>query len=145
MRMLFICTGNTCRSPMAQALAQIAAQEAGRDDVEVFSAGLAAMGGDKASANAAAVIKEYGGDITGRPARRLTEDAVHRADLVLTMTAAQRDAMGYDYPEYVDKIFSLGEYAGTDEDVWDPFGCGMEIYRRCAEQIKKLVQLIIEK
>ena len=118
MSVLFVCTGNTCRSPFAEAVAR----REGHVDVE--SAGLGAYAGDHPPEDAIDVARELGYDLSPHRARHLTEEMVERADLVVGMTAAHVAALG-------GGARLLGE-----ADLDDPLGCGREAYRRVYAQIE---------
>jgi len=137
---LFVCTGKTCRSQMAEALfRQLVAERLGcaRGEVEgrgvvIASAGLAAWGGGPASPAAQQVAEEHGGDLAGHESQPVTESLVRQADLILTMTAAHRDALVGQFPEAAGRTAML---APDRRDVLDPIGGTLETYRRCAAQI----------
>ncbi len=88
-RLLFLCTGNTCRSPMAEVIARRRASELGYDQLEVRSAGVAASDGASASVGAVRVAAEHGLDLTDHSSTLLTEEEATHADLILTMSASQ--------------------------------------------------------
>lgn len=146
-RILFVCTGNTCRSSMAEALARkiLEDKENKERDIEVASAGIAAFPGMPAADQAVEVLSEYGIDLKGHCAALLTPEAVQEADLVLTMTGSQRDRVRAMVPGSENKVFTLGEYAGEEEDIQDPVGQPVEVYRECARKLKNLLDRILSK
>lgn len=136
MKLLFVCTGNTCRSPMAQGLAKHCFQ----DKIDVISAGISAQAGDEASRHTVKVLQEKGIDISGHRAVRLTREMVAAADLVLTMTKAQQSYLSALYPEFSGKIRCLGDWHSPEKEIPDPWGGPVEQYRRCAREIEKMLQ-----
>jgi len=142
---LFVCTGNTCRSPMAEAMCrQLLAERLGcsMDDLERFgvmisSAGLEAYCGDSASAEAVQIMQERGLDIRGHVSRPLTERFVREADWVFVMTKALRDAIVAQWPDTADRVFLLHP---EGKDIRDPFGGTMEVYRQSAVMIEEAIQ-----
>lgn len=129
---LFVCTGNTCRSPMAEGIFN----SMGKNAVAA-SAGLYVMPGSGAEPNAIAAALEMGVDIKNHIAMQLTADAFENADLVLTMTNSHKSSM----PESA-KVYTISEFAGELGEVSDPYGGDIEIYRKCAEQLTKLIEKI---
>lgn len=137
---LFVCTGNTCRSPMAEGMfRQRVARRLGcrPDEVEdrgviVSSAGIAAMMGGRASREAVEVMHELGIDISAHESQPLTEQLVRHADVILTMTRSHRQAIIAEWPDAAERTKLLC-HDGTD--VADPVGGPADLYRRCAQQI----------
>lgn len=139
---LFVCTGNTCRSAMAGALARRALDELYPDrvDVDIKSAGIAALPGTGASSHAVAVLGEMGIDLAGHRSSQIEPEDVEKAALVLTMTAAHRDMLCRVAPEAAGKIHTLAEYAGAGGDIPDPYGLDEQHYRFTATRLDHLVR-----
>ncbi|TLS50507.1 low molecular weight protein arginine phosphatase [Paenibacillus antri] len=114
-RILLVCTGNTCRSPMAEALFRKRAAARGVP-VEVKSAGVAAVPGQPMSGHAADVLRERGVDPSGFRSSEATPELVRWADLILTMTSHHKRHLLELYPDAVEKTFALKEYAGGDPE-----------------------------
>lgn len=145
MNILFVCTGNTCRSPMAQALLKDMAEKKDLDLV-VKSAGVFAFDGQRVSKEALQVLKEEGIDISNHRANMIHRDLLEESDLILTMAKSHKETLLSKYSFLKGKVFTLKEYAyGVEEDVLDPFGQGIDIYRHTKEEIKRALEEIIEK
>lgn len=140
MKILFVCTGNTCRSPMAQALLEKIAKDKGLN-IEVKSAGIFALDGQKASANAIEVMKQEGIDLENHRARIIHRDLLEEADLILTMSKSHKEALLSKFDFVKGKVYTLKEYAyGKEEDIEDPFGGDIRDYRRAKEEIKEALK-----
>jgi protein-tyrosine phosphatase len=146
---LFVCTGNTCRSPMAELLCrQVLAQRLGCElgqledrGVLVMSAGVAAMLGGRAAREAIEVLAKMGLDLSEHETQPLTEPLVRHADLIYTMTRTHREAIVAQWPSGAERTFLLC----TDEsDICDPIGGPAERYQRCAAQIRAELELRLE-
>lgn len=141
MNILFICTGNTCRSPMAAAVMNKIASENDMD-VKADSAGLFAAEGESASDEAVEALKKYAIDLSSHLSKPVTEELINKSDIILTMTSAHKTVLQSVAP---DKVFTIAEYAGEDEDIPDPFGGDLEEYEETAEEIYDLLTDIAEK
>ncbi len=145
MNILFVCTGNTCRSPMAQGLLEDMAKKKGLNLV-VKSAGIFALDGQRVSEEAVEALKEEGIDISNHKANMIHRDLVSEANIILTMSKSHKEALLSKYDFLKGKVFTLKEYAyGVEEDVLDPFGQDIDVYRKTKEDIKKALEEIIEK
>ncbi|HSU55079.1 MAG TPA: ribose 5-phosphate isomerase B, partial [Candidatus Dormibacteraeota bacterium] len=136
---LFICTGNVCRSPMAEGIFRRATQ--GKGNYRVMSAGLGAMEGQPPSPYAVQACKELGIDISGQRSRMLTPDLVRNADFIFGMTHSHIDTVMLLYPQAAEKTFLLREFDDTldifEKDISDPIGGSYDIYLDCRDQIEQ--------
>lgn len=141
MNILFVCTGNTCRSAMAAAMMDKIAVE---NDLDIFieSAGIFASEGETASSEAIEVMKKYNIDLSGHRTQPLTNDLIKQCDLILTMTEGHKELL---LGMAKGKVFTLKEYAGESGDISDPFGGDIEEYEETAQEIYDALVDVAEK
>jgi len=136
---LFVCTGNTCRSPLAESLAKKMLADrlgCGEDDLPrrglwMLSAGVATQGGDPASEDSVTVAMEFGATLEGHESRAINPQLLGAADDVITMTRAHAQALAARYPG----VGPAPRLLCGDTDLDDPIGAGLGVYRACARTI----------
>ena len=127
MKILFVCSGNTCRSPMAEGIFREMLNDKGIKNVTVSSAGLSAMTGDSVSENAVKAAKRYGADISSHRSRSMSAYLIMDTDLFVCMTDRHRAALASAIGS--QRVITL------DREISDPFGGDVKAYEKCAAQI----------
>lgn len=152
MNILFVCTGNTCRSPMAEGMFKSLLKENNIDNIIAGSAGISAFEGDSANEKAIYTLKNKGIDISEHKSMQLTKEIIKNSDLILTMTMGHKKMIANALPEYSSKVFTIKEYVyiksnedltGKNLDIADPYGLDYYIYEKCAEEIEENLKKII--
>src|ERR1041384_4652210 len=143
---LFVCTGNICRSPMAEGLFRYVVR--GRNDYRVLSAGVGAVDGQPASEYAIRALRQIGIDISTHRSRHLTADVVAQADYIFGMTHSHVDAIILLYPQAAEKTFLLREFDETldayENDISDPIGGSYDVYCNCRDQIEQGIAAMLK-
>lgn len=146
-KIMFICTGNICRSAMADGLMKKLVKDSNKD-IESYSCGIFADDGDMPTFNAVEAIKEYGVDLKSHKATNIRSSKIEEMDIILCATVSHKNNVIAIYPNLKDKVFTMKEYADFDKndlDIPDPWGYDVETYRFCASTISKCLNKIINK
>lgn len=138
-KIVFVCTGNTCRSPMAEIIMKNKMKDAGITDFRVTSAGVSAIRGGKMSMNSFRALKKMGYKPYGFKSKPLTDKLVRSADLVICMTSSHKMFMkGYDNVYTMNELAMLG-------DIPDPYGGNLETYEKVAYIISASCEIILSR
>lgn len=147
MKIMFICTGNICRSAMAHKMLEKKAKEENKD-IEVYSCGVFAENGDVPTYEGIDVMKEYGIDLSNHRATNIRNSNIKDMDVILCATNSHKNNVISMYPELKEKVYTMKEYAGYDKkdiDIKDPWGYGIATYRMCAAEIEDCINKYVEK
>ena len=148
MKIMFICTGNICRSAMAHKLLEKKLEEKQINDIQVYSSGIYAENGDTSTYNAIEIMKEYGVDLKSHIATNIRNSEIDKMDLILCATLSHKREVLYLYPELQGKVYTMKEYVGDDKetkDISDPWGYDLTTYQRCALEINEILDKLMEK
>ena len=145
-RILFVCTVNICRSPMAEALTRAKIQESLSSDLEISSAGTYAWRDQPASSLAIEVLEEAGIDLSAHRSRELSGELIESADLIVAMTGEHKEEVIRISPDSESRVIILGELDDRrgNPDIMDPLGGGRETYARTRDEINALIAPLIE-
>lgn len=152
---LFICTGNTCRSSMAEALfnTAVANDSTLTDQYRSISAGINTVDGQCASPFAVeSLMYKWSISLHSHRSKYIDTDDILNSYLILTMTCGHRNAIIELFPQAADRVFTLKEYIADQPssnnmclDIIDPFGMPLDVYQTCAEEIKSCVDMLVER
>lgn len=147
MKIMFICTGNICRSAMAHKMLEKKAKEENKD-IKVYSCGVFAENGDVPTYEGIDVMREYGIDLSNHRATNIRNSNIKDMDVILCATSSHKNNVISMYPELKEKVYTMKEYAGYDKndiDIKDPWGYGIETYRMCAAEIENCINKYLKK
>ena len=137
---LFVCTANVCRSPMASAIYRLLLDESGiTAGWKVESAGTWAIDGMAVSSGSVQVMRERGVDIGNHVARNVNEELLASFDLILTMEKGHKEALRIEFPKSADRIYLVSEMAGSAHDIHDPIGGPVSDYEAAAQELSRLL------
>lgn len=147
-KIVFVCTGNTCRSTMAHHYMQEKVKKLGiQDDYLIDSCGIYASSGDMATNMAITTMKNYDVNLEKHRSKNILELNLNDYDLIICMTTTHKDAISYEFPNLKDKVFTLKEYVNKDTpnpDIKDPFGNGIDEYNLCSKEIVYYVDELLK-
>lgn len=137
---LFVCTANICRSPVAEGLLRQRLQEDGLYGWTVSSAGTWAQQRRAAASTSIELLAERGIDISNHRAREVTAELLAAADLILCMEAGHAEALRVEFPEAAERIYLLSEMAGDKQNVDDPYGGPYQGYVKMVDELSQLIE-----
>lgn len=151
MNIMFVCTGNICRSAMAHAMLQKRLKELDKKDINVYSCGIYAENYAKPPYYAIEVMKEYDVDIREHEATNIFNSKIQEMDLILIATNSHKIEVIDIFPNISDKVFTMKEYIKYNREyhdkinIVDPWGYGLEEYRYCAAEIYECIEELLKK
>lgn len=142
---LFVCTGNTCRSPLAEALFRGLTK--GRDDIKVASAGTGAYSGQQASKHSVTLARERGVDLSTHRSKAVTIDLIETSTHIFALSRGHLASILDDFPEAEDKVYLVTEFVADDglrgRDIMDPFGGDLDDYREVMVHLEKTLPSLL--
>lgn len=145
MNILFVCTGNTCRSCMAEAIFNSICDV---ENIKALSAGVSVITSSITSESSALLVKNFlNMDIASRAAKQITTELLDEVDLVLTMTNSHKRLLAYDSPQLLHncKLYTLNEYIGEKGDISDPFGGNLNLYKQTYTELESKIKALLQK
>ena len=143
MKILFVCTGNICRSPMAEAYFKYLCEKNKKNKIDVVSAGIFAENNLPASSEAIKTMSSYGIDISKHKSRQITKELVKSSDVLVVMTKSHKSAILSSFGVVSGKTFLLHKFDNSKKDVFDPFGGSFDTYNKCFLEMKKALDNLL--
>ncbi len=148
-KIMFVCSGNICRSPMAHHYMQKKVKELNIENKFLISScGIFAYSGEKATLNAIMAMKDYFVDLENHRATNIFDTNIIDYDYIITLTKLHKSQIECNFPKLKEKIYTLKEFANEKlvyKDIDDPWGLNIEVYKSCAKEIVENVDKLIEK
>lgn len=148
-KIMFVCTGNICRSPMCQYYLQKLVDEAGcQNEFLISSCGTYANTGESSTINAIEAMKEYNVDLNKHRAKNVEDIDIENYDLVLCLTLSHKMSVLGLYPKLRGKVFTLKEFVYPDDmykNIDDPWGLSLNVYNECANEIVNALNILFER
>ena len=135
---LFICSANVCRSPMAMGLLRSMVEDSS-DQWKIESAGVWDMGGQQVAANTQLILKERGIDLNDHTSRNVSGTMLSEFNLVLVMEDIHKEVLKLAFPEYTDRIYMLSEMVGEFYDIVDPIGGSLADFEETALEMERIL------
>ncbi len=143
MKILFVCTGNTCRSPMAEVIFNKLSKDKSLNH-SAISRGTAVFMQQPMNTKSKNALNSNNFDVKNHTSLQLTLEDIEECDLVLTMTSAHKIALKNAFPKFKSKIYDINEKAyGKDSDIEDPYGKEQEAYDKCFNELLEAIEKII--
>lgn len=144
-KIVFVCTGNICRSPMAEFIAKDIFNKR-KINIEVISRGIAVYFPSEASENSLRTMEGYGLDLSKHRAKQITQEDINSCKLIYTMTKQHKDFIEhFSKNDVSNKVFTLKEYVKANGiDILDPYGGDIDVYKSCAEELYLYIDRLVD-
>jgi len=144
-KIIFVCTGNTCRSPLAEMIMKDLLKKANINHIEIISRGLSVFGESPVNAHVETILAKYNINLSPHCSTLLSEDDFTSDTVVLTMTNHHKQLASNRFSAYSNNIYTLYEYVdGSNEDVHDPYGGNINIYENCFAELLEVLTILVK-